>query len=178
MQCTHLAHIIGFCIIFVISCGTPAELRTDSIPVVSSFNLERYLGTWYEIARLPNKFEENLEKITATYTLNEDGEIAVLNRGFNVIDQEWEEASGKAWVPDPAQPARLRVSFFWIFASDYKIIALDNNYQYALVTSSSKEYLWILARDPVLDEAIYQKLVALADMNGFDTAKLIRVTHN
>ena len=163
----------------LLSCATPKELRTDNIPPVSSFDLDRYLGKWYEIARLPHKFEEGLDQVTANYSLMEDGDIEVINRGFNTGDNDWEEATGKAWVPDTANPALLRVSFFWIFASDYKVIALDQeNYSYSMVTSSSKKYLWILSRRPVLDEVILQELINQADQLGFDTGQLYLVHHD
>lgn len=160
----------------VIACFTPKEMRTESIPVVSDFDLNRYLGTWYEIARLPNSFEKNLEQVTATYTLRDDGKIEVLNRGFDTKKNKWKEAKGKAWVPDSNIPAKLRVSFFWIFASDYKVIALDPiDYAYALVTSSSKKYLWILGRNPQMEETIFNDLVEKARQQGFDVEKLERI---
>jgi len=161
------------------ACSVPDELKTDHISAVKLFDLDRYLGTWYEIARLPHKFEKDLEQVTATYTLRDDGKISVVNRGFNTKSKEWEEAEGKAWIPDPETPAKLRVSFFLFFASDYKIIELDqNDYAYAMVTSSSKEYLWILSRTPQLDEKIYDRLVDTAHQLGFDVSKIHRVSHN
>jgi apolipoprotein D and lipocalin family protein len=171
--------IVGLFALLFFSCATPKELRTDHIPTVSSFDLNRYLGQWYEIARLPHKFEDGLDKVTATYTLQEDGEIQVINRGFRTEDDEWEEAEGKAWIPDPEKPALLRVSFFWIFASDYKIINLDQeNYQYAMVTSSSKKYLWILSRTPRLEKDILQNLIDEATQLGFDIKQLYFVKHD
>ena len=120
-----------------------------------------------------------MEKVTAHYSLAENGEILVTNRGFNVEDNEWTEATGNAWIPDTTSPAHLRVSFFWIFASDYKVIALDQaEYSYALVTSNSKDYLWILSRTPVLDDSTYLKLRDKASNLGFYTSKLYRVKHD
>jgi apolipoprotein D and lipocalin family protein len=163
----------------LIACSVPDELKTDHIPAVKPFDLDRYLGTWYEIARLPHKFEKNLERVTATYTLRDDGKISVVNRGYNIKSEEWEEAEGRAWIPDPEKPAKLKVSFFLFFASDYKIIELDQeNYTYAMVTSSSKEYLWILSRTPQLEEDIYDHLVDSADQLGFDVTKIHKVSHN
>ncbi len=148
---------------------------TESIPPVPHFELSRYLGTWYEIARLPHRFEKGLVRVTATYTLLPDGKIQVLNRGFKTSKNKWSQAKGKAWVPDPAVPARLKVRFFWPFSAEYKIIRLDPDYQWAVVTSSSTKYFWILSRTPVMDEALYQSLVQFAAQNGFDTGRLIRV---
>jgi apolipoprotein D and lipocalin family protein len=159
-------------------CRTPEALRTDSIPVVDNFDVDRYLGTWYEIARLPNKFEKNLDRVTATYTLRDDGKIKVLNKGYNLKEESWKEAEGKAWIPDSQVPAHLKVSFFWIFASDYKVIALDTeNYVYTMVTSSSKKYLWILSRTPTMDEEVYTKLVEKARQFGFAVDSLYKVKH-
>lgn len=164
-------------IIFILTaCHTPKELSTEAIPAVSTFDPDRYLGTWYEIARLPHSFEEDLDSVTATYRLKPDGEIAVINRGYDTVDREWEEAEGTAWIPDPEEPARLRVSFFWFFSSLYKIIALDTaEYQYSVVTSSSKNYLWILNRKPEMPEAQYEELVAFARQHGFPTDQLYKV---
>ena len=158
------------------SCLTSKGMSTATIPVVKNFKLERYLGTWYEIARLPNSFEKNLDYVTATYTLRDDGKIKVLNKGFNAEKNSWKEVTGKAWIPDSRIPARLRVSFFWIFSSDYKIIALDTeNYLYSMVTSNTKKYLWILCRTPEMDAGVYTKLVEKAYNYGFEVYKLYKV---
>jgi len=160
------------------SCFTSKKSSTASIPVVKDFDLERYLGNWYEISRLPNSFEKNLDRVTATYTLREDGKIDVLNRGFDSTKNSWKEAKGKAWIPDAQFPARLRVSFFWIFASDYKVIALDSvNYSYAMVTSGSKKYLWILSRTYQMDDESYTQLFQKAKEYGFEVDKLYKVSH-
>jgi apolipoprotein D and lipocalin family protein len=151
-------------------------MKTDYIPTVKPFDLKRYLGKWYEIARLPNRFEENLEQVTADYSLKEDGEIKVLNRGFNTSDQKWEEAEGRAWVPDTTNPSDLKVSFFWIFSSGYKVIALDQeNYSYSMVTSSSKKYLWILSRTKDIDLIIYDSLIRKADSLGFNIPAIEKI---
>ena len=171
-------YIISFLLLFFVTCTVPDEMKTDHIPVVTGFDVQRYLGTWYEISRLPHRFEKNLQKVTATYTLREDGKIKVLNRGYHTEKEEWKEAEGKAWIPDPQKPAHLRVSFFWIFAADYKVIALDTvAYAYAMVTSSSKEYLWILARKPHLDKTVYDRLIAYAKQQDFDLSKLEIIEH-
>jgi apolipoprotein D and lipocalin family protein len=152
-----------------------ADESAKSIPLVRNFDLSRYLGTWYEIARLPHRFEKDLIKVTATYTLLSDGKIRVLNRGYKPTKNKWSEAKGKAWIPDPNVAARLRVRFFWPFSADYRIIKLDPDYRWAVVTSGSKDYLWILSRTPKLDEAVYGSLVQFIRDNGFNLEKLIRV---
>ena len=158
------------------SCSVPPEMRTDNIPTVDQFDLNRYLGKWYEIARLPNRFEENLEQVTANYSLKEDGDIKVVNRGFNTEENEWEEAEGNARVKDNKNPSHLEVSFFWIFYSDYKVIALDkDNYQWSMVTSKSKKYLWILSRSKALEDSTYNSLIETAKGYGFDVESIIKV---
>lgn len=150
---------------------------TKDIPAVCQVDLERYLGTWYEIARLPHTFENGLDNVTATYSLRSDGKIDILNAGLK--NGKKSEAKGLAWIPDKSCTGKLLVSFFRPIKSEYKIIKLDEkNYSYAVVTSSTKNYLWILSRKPKMDEAQYQELVAFAKSNGFDTSKLIRVEQN
>jgi apolipoprotein D and lipocalin family protein len=155
----------------------------ENVKVVESVNARQYLGTWYEIARLDQSFERGLEKITATYSLKEDGGIKVLNRGFNVAKNEWKEAEGKAYFVDPpnadkTHTGKLKVSFFGPFYGAYNIIELDKpNYNYVMICGPDKTYLWILSRTPQLAEPIKQELVAKAKALGFATDKLIYVTH-
>ena len=165
-----------FILILLFGCSISKEMSTASIPAVKTFDLQRYLGLWYEAARLPHSFEKGLDKVTATYTLRDDGKIAVLNRGFDTIEGEWKEAHGKARMKDSATGVLLEVSFFWIFYADYKVIELDTaHYSYAMVTSSSKKYLWILSRTPQLDDAIYDTLIRKAGEWGFDTSAIYKV---
>jgi apolipoprotein D and lipocalin family protein len=160
----------------LLGCSTPKELNTESIPTIRTFDLNRYLGKWYEIARLPHSFEQDLDSVTATYKLREDGKVEVLNKGFNTAKGEWREAKGKAYIPDTSAGAFLKVSFFWIFYGDYKIIALDTlNYSYSMITSSSKEYLWILSRSSKLDQNVYNELIRKAGEWGFNTSKIYKV---
>lgn len=164
-------------ILLAAACLTPKEKRTGDLPAVKGVDLNRYAGTWYEIARLPNRFERGLNRITATYTLGPDNKISVLNEGVKEGTKGKKSSiRGRAWVPDPAEPGRLKVSFFLFFASDYKIIALDRaDYQYAMVTSSSRDYLWILGRTPVMPREVYDSLSTLAAGWRFETDKLIKV---
>ncbi len=155
----------------------------ENVKVVESVNASQYLGTWYEIARLDQSFERDLEKITATYSLKDDGSIKVLNRGFNVKKNTWQEAEGKAYFVDPpntdkTNTGKLKVSFFGPFYGAYNIIELDKpNYNYVMVCGPDKTYFWILSRTPQLAEPIKQELVAKAKALGFATDKLIYVTH-
>jgi apolipoprotein D and lipocalin family protein len=166
---------IGIMISLLSGCSPSKEMNTESISAVQQFDLQRYLGTWYEIGRLPHSFENGLDKVTATYTLRDDGMIGVLNRGFSSSKQKWSEASGKARLKPGAKGAYLEVSFFWIFYADYKVIELDTNYTYAMITSSSKEYLWVLCRTPKLDETIYSNLLRKAGNLGFNTNDIYKV---
>lgn len=161
--------------LFMGSCATVSMADTRSIPAVEDFELSRYLGTWYEIARLPHRFERDLQQVTATYTLLDNGKIEVLNRGFNTKKQKWSEARGTAWVPSQEAPSELRVSFFWPFSAAYRVIWLDANYTLAIVTSSSFSYFWILSRTPQIPQQTYEHLISQAAEWGFDTADIIKV---
>lgn len=147
--------------------------------VVSDFEIDRYLGTWYEIARLDHRFERGLTNVTANYTLRDDGGVRVVNRGFQTKKGEWDEAVGKAYFVDSPDVGRLKVSFFGPFYGGYNILELDiEDYQYALVAGPNRSYLWILARSPDLSEAIVQSLVEKARDLEFPVEKLIYVSHD
>jgi apolipoprotein D and lipocalin family protein len=144
--------------------------------VVSTVDLNRYKGTWYEIARLPIYFERKLKCISATYTLRDDGKITVLNKGNYITDpQKSTSSQGVAWIPDKNSPSKLKVQFFWPFSGDYWILYLDNNYRYVLVGDPSHKYLWILAREKEMDKSTYDMLLQKAADNGYDVKPIIRV---
>jgi apolipoprotein D and lipocalin family protein len=148
------------------------------VNVVSDFELDRYLGTWYEIARLDHRFERGLNRVSATYSKRDDGGIDVLNRGYNVETESWKEAKGRAYLVGEPGEASLKVTFFWPFYAGYNVIDLDReNYRYALVCGPNKKYLWILARSPQLEGHIVDQLVAKAKEYGFNTDELIYVEH-
>jgi apolipoprotein D and lipocalin family protein len=155
-------------------------LYSQKVPaVVSSVDLTRYQGTWYEIARLPNFFERKLKCITATYTLREDGKITVLNKGINISSPYKPSSSeGVAWVPDKTSPAKLKVQFFWPFSGDYWIMYLDPDYRFVLVGDPTRKYLWLLCRENKMEEMTYEMLIRKAIDNGYDVAGIIRVEHN
>ena len=149
---------------------------TQNLSTVEKVDIEKYVGQWYEIARLPNSFEKGLQCVTATYTLKKNKKIEVLNQGYSSKDPEkLSRAKGRAWVPNTDYPGRLKVSFFWPFAGNYYIISLDEEYNYALVGDPSRKYLWILARSKTLDDTIYSKLLDIAKINGFDINRIIKV---
>ncbi|UCH15687.1 MAG: lipocalin family protein [Bacteroidales bacterium] len=159
----------------LISCiNDKKELTT-----VSPVDLEKYSGTWYEIARLPNRFEKGLECVTATYTLRNDGKIEVLNKGRKTGElNKISKIKGVAWVPDREFPGRLKVRFFWPFSGKYYILELDKNYRYALVGEPSRKYLWVLSKDKHLDNDIFKLLLEKAAGYGFETARVIKINQD
>lgn len=163
----------------LVACGGEMpQAAKDS--VVQSVDANQYLGTWYEIVRLDHSFEKGLEQVTANYSLEKDGSIKVVNRGYKTEKKEWKEAIGKAKFVDPAnadgsRTGRLKVSFFGPFYGAYNIIELDKpNYNYAIV-SGGQEYLWVLSRTPQLGETVKQVLITRAKNLGYATDKLIWV---
>ena len=159
-------------VLFIAGCvGIP-----ENVKPVDHFNLERYLGKWYEIARLDHSFERGLIRVTADYRLRDDGGVRVLNRGYSAKEDKWKEAEGKAYFVDGTDRGYLKVSFFGPFYASYIVFELDReNYQYALVCGPDKSYLWILSRTREMHREVKDKLVAQAAAAGFDTNKLIFV---
>jgi apolipoprotein D and lipocalin family protein len=150
----------------------------EGVEPVANFEVSRYLGTWYEIARLDHSFERGLSQVTAQYSLGEGGAIRVINRGYDQAAKKWKEARGRAYFVESPQTGRLKVSFFGPFYGGYNIVELDQEqYSYALVCGPSRSYLWILSRTSTLNEATLQALVARAKALGFDTDSLIYVEH-
>lgn len=148
----------------------------ESVTPVSGFKLERYLGTWYEVARLDHSFERGLSRVTAEYRLRDDGGVAVLNRGYSKADQEWKQAEGKAYFVNTDSEGYLKVSFFGPFYGSYVIFELDHeNYQYAFVSGPDTDYLWLLSRTPSVSREVMQKFAVMAKARGFDTSDLIYV---
>jgi apolipoprotein D and lipocalin family protein len=149
-----------------------------NVQPVDNFKIERYLGRWYEIARLDHSFERGLTHVTADYSLRDDGGVKVLNRGYSAEAGLWKEAEGTAYFVEGSDQGYLKVSFFGPFYGSYVVFALDHeNYQYALVCGPDKSYLWILSRSPVLKEDIKYTLMDKAAASGFNTSKLIFVDH-
>jgi lipocalin len=144
--------------------------------VVKDLDIERYLGTWYEIARYDHRFERGLVGATANYSFREDGMIRVVNTGFKgSLDGERTEAIGKAKIPDPDVPSKLKVSFFWFFYGDYFVLELDEDYQWAVIGSSSDKYLWILSRTPQMEDGLYKELLNRLTTRGYDVGKLMKI---
>lgn len=150
--------------------------KPDNIVPVDHFDSSRYLGKWYEIARMDHSFERGLSQVSAEYSLRDDGGLKVVNRGYQAAAGKWKEAVGKAYFVGPKDQAYLKVSFFGPFYGAYVVFDLDHEgYRHALVSGPDKSYFWLLSRTPTLDDATLQRLVGKAQALGFDTAKLIYV---
>jgi len=151
----------------------------EGVSVVTGFELDRYLGAWYEIARLDHRFERGLSAVTANYSLRDDGGVHVVNRGFSDESGEWDEAIGKAYFVGDSDVGQLKVSFFGPFYGGYNIIELDKSgYRYSLVAGPDRDYLWILSRTPQMDPDILRSLVNKARELGFATDELLFVQHD
>jgi len=167
----------ALCLLVFIACGC-AQIP-EGVMAVQGFDVHRFLGTWYEIARLDHSFERGLINVTATYTLNTDGSLRVVNRGFDPGKDRWKEAQGRAHFVSEPDLGRLNVSFFGPFYGGYNIVELDErNYSYALVCGNSRSYLWILSRHQELSETVMAALIQKAKNLSFDTDALIFVQHN
>jgi apolipoprotein D and lipocalin family protein len=157
--------------LFLASCaGVP-----ESIEPVTDFDLNKYSGKWFEIARLDHRFERGLERVTATYSINEDGSVRVENRGFSTEDKEWKNAQGKAKFAGDNDVGHLKVSFFGPFYGSYIIFDLDKeDYQYSFVTGSENT-LWFLSRTPKVSSELKDKFIRAAQEAGYNTEELIFV---
>ena len=145
---------------------------------VKNFNADKYLGTWYEVARFDFSQEKNLSNVTATYSQNSDGSIKVVNRGYNFVKNKWTEAKGKAkFVNDPTE-GRLKVSFFGPFYAGYNVVMMEPDYENALIMGSDKDYIWFLSRSKTMPESIKNKFVQKAKEVGYNLDKLIWTKHD
>ncbi len=163
--------------IFLILFSTPMCVAesVDNTPI-SEFDLQRYMGKWYEIARFDNRYERNLSEVTALYSLDDEENVVILNRGFNTHDLEWREAHGKG--EPTTNGGQLRVSFFLFFSTDYNIMALGDDYEWALVGSKSHKYLWILSRTPSLDDETLNHIIEIAHKRGYNVEELSLIEHS
>ena len=147
----------------------------EGIQPVNNFEVDSYLGKWYEIARLDHSFERGLDNVSAEYVLREEGGIKVINRGFDVKRNQWKEAEGKAFFVGDNKMAHLKVSFFGPFYGSYIVFELGDNYDYSFITSSNKSYLWFLSRTPHIDENLKQRFLDQISKLGFDKQDVIFV---
>ena len=160
------------CLLFLLLAGCVG--KPDNIVPVAHLDTSRYLGKWYEIARLDHSFEKGLSQVSAEYSLRGDGGLKVVNRGHDAASGKWKEATGKAYFVDHADWGYLKVSFFGPFYGSYIIFELDPD-RYSMVSGPDKSYFWLLSRTPTLDAATRDRLLAKAQQLGFDTARLIHV---
>ncbi len=163
-------------LLFLVITSSHCTMKQEDKPLrttVAQVDLELYAGKWFEIARYPHSFEKGLVGVTATYTLKPNGRIEVLNQGFKG-SLNGKRSKAKAWakVPNPLEPGKLKVYFFWPFGADYYILDLDENYQWALVGSSSMNYLWILSRTPQMPNEVYNQILKKVMELGYDIEKL------
>lgn len=170
-----LAIVVSFATISLI---TSCVKSPEGAVAVKPFDKSKYLGKWYEIARLDFKHERNLNNTTAEYSLNDNGTIKVDNKGYNYVKNEWDQAIGKAKFVDDPNEARLKVSFFGPFYAGYNVIAIDDNYQYALVAGASLDYMWILSRTTSVPESVKQDYLNKAKSLGYKTENLVWVEHD
>ena len=171
---TGLAGLLPLVLMLLTSCTQIPE----GITPVENFDSERYLGKWYEIARLDHSFERGLDNVTAEYIRREDGGLDVINRGFSQAEQSWKQAEGRAYLVGKSDQGHLKVSFFGPFYGSYVVFELDQaEYQYAFVAGYNKSYLWLLSRSPRPDKQLITGFVDRARQLGFNTDELIFVTH-
>lgn len=169
------AVLIALCLCaLLLACSTapPAGLQA-----VTPFDVQRYQGTWYEIARLDHAFERHMMDVSARYTVQADGSVQVINRGFDTQKNEWKQAVGKALFTGATDRGSLKVSFFGPFYGGYHVVALDPQYRWSMVVGPDRDYLWILARDTQLDPALKAQLLRQAQAFGLATDALIWVSH-
>ncbi|MBU3824080.1 MAG: lipocalin family protein [Candidatus Oceanisphaera merdipullorum] len=162
--------LLGVLVLLTACTGKP-----EGVTPVTNFDAQRYLGTWYEIARLDHSFERGLEQVTAEYQMRDDGGIRVLNRGVDAKSGEAKEVEGKAYFVNNPSEAHLKVSFFGPFYGSYVVFELDDAYQYAFVTGYNRDYLWLLARTPTISPELKAQFEAKAKALGFATEQLIWV---
>ena len=163
-------------LLFALTLAACATAPPDGVRPVTSFDINRYLGQWYEIARLDHSFERGMSDVNATYQLQDDGSVKVINRGYDTQRQARKEAIGRAVFIGDSNTASLKVSFFGPFYGGYHVIALDQqNYRWSLVAGPDRDYLWILSRDRTLPAGVREQLLNQAKALGFATDKLIWV---
>jgi apolipoprotein D and lipocalin family protein len=150
----------------------PSLALADEQQVVQ-LDVERYLGTWYDIAHVPFYFQRGCTGSTATYSKGEGQDLKVVNRcNVDALDGPEKSVTGKAWTPDPKVPGKLKVQFFWPFSGDYWVLEAGPNYEYAVVGNAKKSSTWVLSRTPVMDEALYQAILERLKARGYDVGKL------
>jgi len=168
-----MKRILGTVLLLLVSACTGLPKNVEP---VSNFNVNDYLGTWYEIARLDHRFERGLRNVTAEYSLRDDGGLVVKNRGYSTKTSEWKQSTGKAYFVDDKDKGHLKVSFFGPFYGSYAVFGLDQpDYQYAFISGNTVKYLWLLSRTPQVPAELVEQFKEEAKALGFDTDALIMV---
>lgn len=152
--------------------GCSVKVPSDIDPI-KNFDLLRYLGEWYEVARIDNRFEKGLTQVSANYSLREDGGVKVVNKGWSATKKDWKESIGKAYFVESPQTGALKVSFFGPFYGGYNIIKLDDDYQYSLVVGPDKNYLWVLSRTPTMPAELLNQYLQFASELGFERQRIL-----
>ena len=165
----------GLAVIALLFLMTGCTGVPKGIEPVTGFDQQRYLGTWYEIARLDHSFEEGLSQVTAEYSLNNDGSIKVVNRDYNAEAGEWKEAEGRAVFVGDSNVGHLKVSFFGPFYASYVVFELDDQYTTAYITGYDRDYLWLMSRTPEVSDEVLDAFKARAEAEGFELGELIVV---
>ena len=176
MKINNLKILVPLSILIAIS--QSCTFIPKKITAITNFDSDKYLGKWYEIARFDFKYEKNLNNVTAQYSLNDNGTIKVLNSGYDYKKGSWKSSTGKAKFTKAKTIAELKVSFFGPFYAGYNVIALADDYKYALVAGGKMKYLWILSRTPTIPDEVKNDFVNKANSLGYDTSKLIWVEHS
>lgn len=172
MRATALATVLVGANVALSGCAVDVP---RGVKPVTGFDAKRYMGTWYELARIDHSFEKDLTQVSASYSLNDDGSVAVLNRGFDSVKQKWREAEGKARFLGSSDVAALKVSFFGPFYGGYNVVNLDEDYQTSLVIGSSMDYFWLLSRNKTIPEQQFNLLLQKAKTLGVDLSRVIKV---
>lgn len=165
--------LVGMCLLLQVL--TACKTIPKGATAVKPFDKSKYLGKWYEIARLDYKYERHLDHVTAEYGLKANGMISVNNKGYNYKKQRWEQSEGKAKPVSDPQEAKLKVSFFGPFYSGYNVIAIEGDYRYALVAGKNTRYLWLLSRETSMPDKVRTRFLEQAQALGYDTQKLVWV---
>lgn len=169
-----IKYIFLFSLLLLFSCITGKDHKKEG-----GIDYKVYQGKWYEIARLPNPFEEGLICITMTYEVHDEGIMMVTNKGFSKNDpSDAKTLTGKAWIPDGKEPHKIKIQFIWPVTKDYVLIHVDEAKGYAILGSPAKHQLWFLSRSPKIPEDDFQELIKIAQKNEYRTDTLVRVEHN
>lgn len=182
MNYKRLIKTVLFTAFIVLSVNTITSCKSGTIPdhikPIEPFDVNKYNGEWYEIARFDFKHEKDLSNVTANYSLNNDGSIKVVNKGFNYVKNKWEEANGKAKFTSSKNIGSLQVSFFGPFYAGYHIVMLEPNYNSVLIFGDDTDYIWILSRDKTINESTKEKYLAKAKEAGYDLNRLVWTKHD